>query len=338
MSNRLTSTENMRWHNQFALTFLLVGLVFLSVACNSGPPPIVFESDRDGNREIYSVTPSGSKETNLTNSPADELSPVVSPNRKLVAYQTGLGDENAIEIISLNGKTQLQMTQKVGFHDFQRWSPSSDRIAYVVENGRAPAIYVADTDGSNPLKLSSISGQEVGDWSLGRDSVLFVVREGPAQGIYMRNPDGVNERRLSTTPDYSPMWSPDAFSVAFLSTRDGNAEIYIMDVDAGKDVRLTETDTPEYDISWSPNGRKLLFVSEQDGNPEIYIMNSDGTEQTRLTYNSIRDEKPVWSPDGTQIAFVSYLDGDAEIFVMEADGTSQNRLTNNDAMDTNPSW
>ena len=93
-------------------------------------------------------------------------------------------------------------------------SPSSSRLAYVYENGQDPTIYVANTDGSNPVKLSSVPGDEVGDWSHDGNSVVFVVRDVNGQGLYLRNPDGVNERRLTDTPDYGPGFShlnPQAF-------------------------------------------------------------------------------------------------------------------------------
>ena len=95
-------------------------LAIASVACASGPPPIVFTSDRDGNLEIYSVDSRSAKEVNLTNSPEDESSPVVSPNGKLVAFRAGSGKNNSIEVISTRGESRQQMTQKGGIHRDQR--------------------------------------------------------------------------------------------------------------------------------------------------------------------------------------------------------------------------
>ena len=340
-ATRYVRTSGRRLPYPTVILSLVLGILLLvsAAACDSGSTPILFTSDRDGNLEIYSVAPDGGNETNLTNSSKDEYSPIVSPDRNLVAFQSMSGVDVSIEVMRVGGESRTPVTQGVGSHSSHRWSPESERIAYIAKETEGPRIYVGDADGSERALLTFIPGDEVGDWSSDGKSVVFAVRGGDAQGIYVRNPEGVNEVRLTETPDFGPIWSPNSRKIAFLSTRDGNPEIYVMEADGSEQQRLTDTEAPEYDVSWSPNGKRLLLVSERDGNPEIYVMDPNEPSKTeRLTTNTAKDEQPVWSPDGKQIAFVSYLDGDAEIVVMGADGDNQVRLTNNDAQDTDPSW
>jgi len=63
--------------------------------------------------------------------------------------------------------------------------------------------------------------------------------------------------------------------IAFMSSRDGNDEIYIMNADGSGQTRLT--DNPAYDAApvWSPDGQRIAFYSTRDGNSEIYVMNAD---------------------------------------------------------------
>ena len=320
-----------------ALTIVVI-LILAGLGCSSPASSIIFTSDRDGNLEIYSVNANGEKLTNLTNTRTHEFTPVVSPNRRLVSFLSGVPGDTAVEVMRIDGTGRSRLTQGSAEHSSQRWSPSNDRIAYVKNDGANSNIYVTLVSEEKTALLTSIGGYQVGDWSSDGNSVAFTVQSGPDQGIYIRNPDGVNEYRVTDALDYNPIWSPDSRQLAFLSTRDKNAEIYMMDADGGNLKRLTESDAPEYHLSWSPNGQSLLFVSERDGNPEIYTVTKSGARPTRLTFNTIVDNQPVWSPGGKQIAFVSYLDGDADIFLMSADGKSQNRLTNNSAQDTNPAW
>ena len=105
---------------------------------------------------------------------------------------------------------------------------------------------------------------------------MFAVRDGPARGLWVRNPDGVNEVRLTDTPDHSAVWSPRSDEIAFISERDGNAEVYVMEADGTGQTRITETEAAEYDLDWSPNGKRLLFISERDGNAEVYVLEADG--------------------------------------------------------------
>ncbi len=132
--------------------------------------------------------------------------------------------------------------------------------------------------------------------------------------------------------------------IAFWSLRDGNREIYVMNVDGTNQVNLTNNPAEDNYPAWSPDGTKIAFESFRDGNGEIYVMDSDGTNPVNLTNHPADDGRsswypgPSWSPDGTRIAFVSTRDGNDEIYVMGADGTNQTRLTNNPAHDQEPSW
>ena len=320
-----------------ALTIVVI-LVLAGLGCRSPASSIVFTSDRDGNLEIYSVNSNGEKLTNLTNTQTNEFAPVLSPNHRLISFLSGVQGNTSVEVMRIDGTERIPLTEGGSEHSSQQWSPSNDRIAYVKKDGSDSYIYMTSVGETKTALLTSIEGHQVGDWSGDGNSVAFWVVGGSGQGIYVRNPDGVNEFQVTEAPDYSPLWSPDSRKLAFLSTRDGNPEIYVMDADGGNLKRLTESESPEYDLSWSPNGQSLLFVSERDGNPEIYTVTKSGARPTRLTFNTIVDNQPVWSPGGKRIAFVSYLDGDADIFLMSTDGKSQKRLTNNSAQDTNPAW
>ena len=127
--------------------------------------------------------------------------------------------------------------------------------------------------------------------------------------------------------------------IVFVSDRDGNGEIYVMNADGSGQTRLTNNPATDGDPHWSPDGSKIAFYSDRDGNAEIYVMNADGSGQTRLTNNPTTDATPDWSPDGSKIAFASNRDGTSAIFVMNADGSGQTRLTTGTALGEGlPDW
>jgi Tol biopolymer transport system component len=131
---------------------------------------------------------------------------------------------------------------------------------------------------------------------------------------------------------------PLSGKIAFMSNRDGNEEIYVMNADGSNQTRLTDNDTIDFGPAWSPDGKKITFSSYRDGNDEIYVMNADGSNQINLTNNAAFDDSPVWSPNGSKIAFYSNRDGNAEIYVTNADGTKQVNLTNTNAFDWQQVW
>ena len=131
-----------------------------------------------------------------------------------------------------------------------------------------------------------------------------------------------------------------ASAIAFESHRDGNWEIYVLDLVDGSLTRLT--DHPAYDgaPAWSPDGTEIAFESYRDGNLEIYVAvgSMASGELRRLTENDAGDYGPAWSPDGTQIAFTSWRDGNKEIYVVPAGGGEAHNLTQHPADDEDPAW
>ena len=136
---------------------------------------------------------------------------------------------------------------------------------------------------------------------------------------------------------------PSDGRIAFVSDRDGNAEIYAMNADGSDLVRLANNFADDRIPSWGPaaapasaptptntpaTGGRIAFVSGRDDNPEICVMNADGSGLARLANNPDWDSDPSWSPDGRRIAFASHRDGNDEIYAMNADGSGAARLAN----------
>ena len=333
---------------------MLLTLLGLMAACQQSSGGLYFTSDRDGNYEIYKRDISSDEDINITQTAEDEYEAVLSPNKKWLVFRVGPENNSSIEVFNLDSGSEAErfpIARGSGNFHSPVWNGNSDRIAFVGEvKNQGSKVFISGVRDSSPAKLSDIEATEVGDWSSDGESVVFSSDDNERLGIHVRNPDGVNQRQMTCGADYGAVWSPDAKRLAFISEREGNPDIYVMERDAEdelcpttkdsrKDVlRLTETDEPESDISWSPDSKQLLFVSERDGNKEIYVMESSGNKQIRLTFNEKDDYSPIWSPDGRTIAFVSELDGDPDIFTMDGSGQNQARITNNDSADTHPRW
>ncbi|MCD6508694.1 PD40 domain-containing protein [Candidatus Poribacteria bacterium] len=82
--------------------------------------------------------------------------------------------------------------------------------------------------------------------------------------------------------DGRPAWSPDGGDIAFVSDRDGNAEIYLMKPNGSNVRRLTEDMAVDTDPAWVSEGQ-LLFSSNRVRDFEVYIMTRDGSNPIRVT-------------------------------------------------------
>jgi Tol biopolymer transport system component len=104
----------------------------------------------------------------------------------------------------------------------------------------------------------------------------------------MRN-DGTHPRQVvAGSTESNPEASPDGQQVAFMSQRDGNWEVYIVNLDGSGLQRLTRNSANDGLPTWSPNGQHIAFVSDRDGDWAVWAMavpdgtDTDGSQQQRL--------------------------------------------------------
>jgi PKD repeat protein len=132
--------------------------------------------------------------------------------------------------------------------------------------------------------------------------------------------------------------APVVTTIAFVSNRDGNNEIYLIADDGNGAQNLTNNGADDRDPVYSPDGSKIAFVSNRDGNDEIYIITIADSSVVRVTDEGNADLAPTWSNDGSRLAFASNRSGNFDIWVVNADGTSPTQLTFDASNETSPSW
>ena len=238
-------------------------------------------------------------------------SSVRAADTRIAFMSTRNADNGEIFLMNPDGKRVRQLTRHLEYDAVPAWSPDGKKITFM-----------SFRDKHKP------DGHFNGD-------------------IYVMNADGTNPINLTRSVDRAERvssWSPDGKQIAFTSAElfDGHtlvdSDIFVMDVDGGDPINLTNHDALDQTPDWSPDGARIAFSSLRDANWEIYLMNPDGTNLTNLTNHPAKDGRPDWSPDGNRIAFTSDRDGNFEIYVMNADGTNPSNLTNHPAEDNNSSW
>lgn len=258
---------------------------------------IVFHSDRAGNFDIWIMDGDGGNPRPLTEGRGHDFIPRWSPDgSRIVFYSDRQGnvfiDHNDLDVYVMNadGSDQTPITDAPGRDMLADWSADGARIAFVSDRAGPYDIFLMDADGANPVNLTDNSVEVYNpSFSPNGDRIVFdapVLEHDDRYDIFTMRPDGsgvVNLTASADGHDFNARWSPDGRRLAFMSSRDGNFEIYVMNSDGSDQRRLTDQGENDHDPSWSPDGRRIVFMSRRDGNPEIYVMNADGSDQRRLT-------------------------------------------------------
>ncbi len=132
----------------------------------------------------------------------------------------------------------------------------------------------------------------------------------------------IEGRPFSTFPrmNVGADFHPDGKRAALTLSKDGNTEIYVLDVKTGEiRKRLTHHRATDTSPVWSPDGGRLVFVSDRNtGAPQLWVMNEDGSGAAVLPQVGGYNTSPDWSPLGHQVAYCTMVDGGRfEIMILD---------------------
>jgi len=160
--------------------------------------------------------------------------------------------------------------------------------------------------------------------------------------------------RLTDNPEgnFEPAVSADGERVAFVSSRDGNAEVYRMKSDGSDQTRLTNFPLDDWGPLWAPDGQTIAFLSNREQIDRIFLTGQDGGDQRRLTADQnpaqepdapLGDEPhetdPAFAPDGTHLAYCVRIGSQGvSLRVAPIAGGAPIALSDGRFADRNPVW
>ncbi len=286
--------------------FLL--LLALMVGSNSTAqrfdPRIVFESNRNGNWDIYSMDVNGNNLRQLTDHPAFDQYPACSPDGRRIAFASERHGPSDLYVMDSDGGNVVRLTNSNFVEDFPSWSPDGTKIAFASYRVGNWEIYTIDTDGNNLTRLTKNERLDAApNWSPdGKKIAFYSDPDGRAvsRHIFVMNADGKGIRNLTGNTDlskcYLPDWSPDGSKIVFYVWHNNIADIYAMTADGKRLAKLTKGEGNSRSPSYSPDGTKIAFTSDREGNRNIYLMDTDGRGAVKLTKTKpgIENRFPSW--------------------------------------------
>lgn len=218
---------------------------------------------------------------------------------------------------------------------------ASTRILYRRKRDDHWEIVLADYDGYHPrVLLRQTVPLLYPKWIDGDQAITYSsFRYGQADLFlrYLREP---SSNQIASYPgmNYSVDWSNHRRELVGTLSKDGNPEIYILDLDGKVRRRLTHNRAIETSPTWAPSGREVLFTSDRSGTPQIYVMEANGSNVRRLTFEGSYCDSPAWSPKGDLIAFVARIDGFFQLCTIRPDGSGFVQITNDGFGHEDPRW
>lgn len=231
---------------------------------------LVYATDRDGNREIYTIRVDGTDRTRITDHPATDGNPAWSPDGSEIVFLSRR-DNTGIYRVQADGSNVTLVTDRVDESTSPTWSPNGSRIAFRTPDGEIATIR---PDGTG-FTVVFDSGADPA-WSPDSDQIAFT-RGGE---IWTGNSNGTSSTNTGVG-GVQPRWSPDGGRIAFW----GNG-VETMDPDGTDVAQLTSGRHP----SWSPGGDRIAFVDGGD----IFVIDRDGSDRERVTDDGFSQGGVSW--------------------------------------------
>jgi len=239
---------------------------------------IIFESNRDGRWQIYSMDINGNHQRRVINSKANDRRPSWHPSKNIILFESDRSGKSEIYTYNLSTRIMSKIPIPLkGNKSFAQFAPNGTEIAFNYKlNDNNFNIYIISAKGKR-LKT--------------------VIKNGH-KNLY-------------------PHYSPRGDAIVYFSrkhTKNKDDEIYAYNIINKDEARLTNWPTHNFSPTWSHNGLRIAYVtSMEDNKPEIYIMNRDGKSKQRITFNDFGDTLPAWSPKDINLLITGVRNGSYQI-------------------------
>jgi hypothetical protein len=250
--------------------------------------PLVYTSWTTGNAEVDIVGSDGNGARDLSNSPASDFDPALSPDGTRVVFtstRTGHGD---LYVIGADGSGLVRLTTSPYADTAPAWSPDGKQLVFASSGPAGNGLFLVNADGTGRRRLTI-------------------------------------DKAGASTPAWSPNGQTIAFTRTVKGTA---AEIYLIPATGGTAVRLTHNTVPDLDPTWSPDGTRLIWTrTSAVGASSLIVAAANDTGETTVTAAAELARQPVWlGPDGARVAYIGLGGGRPALTLLVLGGGPTLRL------------
>lgn len=303
---------------------------------------IALSSDRggEGYYDIWLLDVDSRQLTRVTQGSTNDFMPSWSPDDSEVAFASDRPGGRSIWAVSLATGVERSLTEGERA-DAPSWGPSGALIYHSLEGGRSELKLdgepLTSEENAFPFRVSWISPTEfvyVADGKLRRRSIggdrfeqveFHAMLEVTERGYSRRPRDFHSTESRQVVGVVNPQISPNGRSIVFAAL----GEIWLLSIDDGRPVRLTEDRYLNTDPAWSPDGTMVVYASDRGGEfLDLWVRDLRTGAERQVTWLSTSATSPAWSPDGRSIAFLN-VDGSwrrANISVLDVETGSISQI------------
>jgi hypothetical protein len=212
--------------------------------------------------------------------------PAFSPDGSRIAFQSWAGTSRGLVTASRSGGNEIIITNFLE-DKYPTWSPNSQNILFLTRRvgGRPSQLFwtPANTEFREIQAVFAGIEGEYPAWGA-NNQIVFRGWNSTAPGLRLTSPPDFRSIQTITSSDgdYAPALSPDGKQVVFMSRREGNWDVYLVDVAGSEPKRLTTDPAMEGLPTWSPAGQAIAFASNAGGEWAIWAMMANGSAQQKL--------------------------------------------------------
>ncbi|MBA3075070.1 MAG: substrate-binding domain-containing protein [Anaerolineae bacterium] len=258
------------------------------------PCTVAFETDRDGNWEVYKTNLDGSGTVNLTNNPGVDYGPAYSPDGDQIAFVSNRenGDEPCkfIYVMNADGSGVRQLT-----HEDDSESPDWSHDGTMITYSDKGEIYIIKADGSkDSINLTNSEEEDLNPtWSPDGTKIAWLVANQWGQNAFVMDADGSNIIQVgNNNRSFRVEWTPDGRLFTTWSW-DGQEEICqncIVNIDGSNIIDAGgKGEIVNYFAIWTATGKRVELVETNrlSGNDDIFLIGGDLPDTLDMGIGSI---------------------------------------------------
>ncbi len=316
--------------------------------------------------DIWGVNLTNGKEFTVASDIDSELWPSVSPDGKMIVYQSAKNLSQGNNL--LTGKLLLRKVQSTDAPIviaqegcLPNFSPNGQKISYVKIVGDSYQIETTKSTGGEPGKMTAdlmvppsysllpylrVQASEY-SWSPEGSSVVYVSKKSGQYNLWIAKVDGPTETQLTDNTDsklyyYSPIWSADGKQIAFTSrigTSSGAAAfaIWILDTTSRSVRQVFDAKEAIRLLGWGTGGKSLILATTKSldtGKSHADVTLSSltietGAKREIAVLSEAYSKNTFLAPDKKNVAFTAHRNGKDDLWLIPSDGGVEKRVTDN---------